>query len=183
MHHEASTLSRITHELGLATWLGGNVFGQVALNPTVQRISSKRERGRVVNESWGRFTAVNAAAMAATVLTWRKGGIRSADGDLGVEASSLVSLKNLLLGGAVITSVASGLLGARIARQDWESAPPVESGTDPAPETPQEAATAQRLIKVFGSSSIALLAGVVATSAAIESNSRSPRSIVQRFLF
>src|SRR5215207_7375678 len=62
-----SNAAEIAHNLGLAAWFGGTLFGQVALNPTVSSISDRRERGRVLNESWGRFNAANAPAL----LAWR----------------------------------------------------------------------------------------------------------------
>jgi MFS family permease len=105
---EPSNIARITHNLGLATWFGGALFGQIALNPTISRISDRRERGRVLNESWGRFNAVIFATIAATVLTWRLGGLR---GDAELKAPALARAKNLLLGGAVINGIASGVMG------------------------------------------------------------------------
>ena len=78
---EPSNFVRIAHHLSLATWFGGSIFGQIALNPTVSRISDKRERGRVLNESWGHFNAVNFVAIATTLLAWRLGGLRQ-EGEL-----------------------------------------------------------------------------------------------------
>ena len=88
------------------------LFGQVALNPTIERISDKNERGRVLNEAWGRFNVVNFASMAAALLTWRLGGLKD---DAELRAPALMLLKNLLLGGAAVSGIASGILGARIA--------------------------------------------------------------------
>lgn len=169
-------ISRIAHNLGLATWFGGSLFGQVALNPTINKISSREERGRVLNESWARYNAVNTLALAATALSWRLGGLMEADGKLGVRERGLASTKNFLLGGALVTGAGAGILGARVARQAPQGAPeggtPVESGTEPAPETPQEAATSQRLIGVFGSSSLFLLGGAVWASAILDARAR-----------
>jgi hypothetical protein len=39
-----SNAAGIAHNLGLAAWFGGTLFGQVALNPTVSSISDRRER-------------------------------------------------------------------------------------------------------------------------------------------
>lgn len=168
MHYDhPSALTRAAHNLGLATWFGGTVFGQLALNPTVQRITSKEERGRVLNESWGRYNALNTVALAATTLTWRFGGLKE-DAERDPENRTLAALKDLSLGGALTTAITTGLLGAKIAKQAGGGATPVESGTHPAPETPVEAARAQRLIGVFGASSIALLSVVISASAALE---------------
>ena len=176
---EASNRAKIIHNLGLATWFGGALFGQVALNPTVSRISDKRERGRVLNEAWGRFNAVNFMAIAAALLTWRLGGLKD---DAELRAPGLERVKNLLLGGAAVNGIASGIFGARIASQSSQGDTPVESGTQPAPETPQEAATSQRLVALTGTSSLALLVGVIAVSSAIESSAAKPRGVLSRLL-
>jgi hypothetical protein len=73
-----------------------------------------------------------------------------------------------LLGGALVTSVASAIAGMRIARQASEGDTPVESGTEPAPETPEEAARAQRLSVFLGTATVALVAGVLGLSTALE---------------
>ena len=176
---ETSNIAKIAHNLGLATWFGGTLFGQVALNPTVGRISDKNERGRVLNEAWGRFNAVNTPALAATLLSWRLGGLRD---DAELRAPGLARLKNLMLGGAAIAGIASGLLGARIAKQSSEGDTPVEAGTEPAPETPEEAAQSQRLIALTGTSSLALLVGAIAASAVIENSAFKPRGVLSRLL-
>lgn len=161
---EPSTAVRTLHNLGLAAWFGGTLFGQVALNPTVSRISDKGERRRVLNESWARYNAVNTLAVISTVGAWKLGGLEE-DAKLVPGGGGLVGLKNLLLGGALVNSVASAALGARIASQSSRGDTPVDSGTEPAPE---KAARAQRLIGFFGSGSLAALAAAIALSAALE---------------
>jgi len=44
----------------------------------------------------------------------------------------------------------------------------VESGAEPAPETPEEAARAQRLSAFLGTATVALVAGVLGLSSALE---------------
>ena len=176
---EASNTAKIAHNLGLAAWFGGSLFGQIALNPTVSRISDRSERGRVLNESWARFNAVNALAIASTLLAWRAGDLKD---DAELRAPALARAKNLLLGGAATNAIASAILGARLASQARGGATPVESGTEPAPETPQEAATSQRLIGFFGSGSIALLAAVIALSGVIETQPIKARGVLSRLL-
>ena len=176
---EASNKAKIAHNIGLATWFGGALFGQIALNPTIERISDKNERGRVLNEAWGRFNAANFPAIAAALLTWRLGNLKD---DAELRAPALTRLKNLLLGGAAVTGIASSILGARIAKQSSEGDTPVESGTQPAPETPEEAASSQRLISLTGPSNLALLVGVLATSAVIENSTAKPRGLLSRLV-
>ncbi|MDQ4063627.1 MAG: hypothetical protein M3122_07020 [Actinomycetota bacterium] len=165
MTQQASTPVRSLHKLGLGICLGGTLFGLVALNPTVSRISDRRERGRVLNESWMRFQTVGILAMTTTVAMWRLGSLKEAESDLD---ATLAGLKNVLPGGALVTSVASAIVGMRIARQAPEGDTPVESGTEPAPETPGEAARSQRLSAFLGTAKVALVAGVLGLSSALE---------------
>jgi hypothetical protein len=162
---QASTPVRSLHKMGLAINLGGTLFGLIALNPSVARISDRRERGRVLNETWTRFQAVGTLAMGLTVAMWRLGGLKDAESDLD---ASLAGLKNILLGGALLTSVASAIAGRRIARQAPKGDTPVESGAEPAPETPEEAARSQRLSAFLGAATVALVAGVLGLSSALE---------------
>jgi hypothetical protein len=162
---QASTPLRSLHKLGLGINLGGTLFGLAALNPSVARVSDRSERGLVLNEAWTRFQAVATLAMGVTVAMWRLGGLKEAESDIN---ASLAGIKNFLLGGALITSVASAIAGMRIARQAPEGATPVESGTEPAPETPEEAARSQRLSAFLGAATVALVAGVLGLSSALE---------------
>jgi hypothetical protein len=162
---QASTPVRSLHKMGLAINLGGTLFGLVALNPSVARVSDRSERGRVLNEAWTRFQAVGTLAMGLTVAMWRLGGLKEAESDLD---ATLAGLKNFLLGGALVTSVASAIAGRRIAQQAPEGDTPVESGAEPAPETPEEAARSQRLSAFLGAATVALVAGVLGLSSALE---------------
>ena len=162
---QASTPVRSLHKMGLGICLGGTLFGLIALNPSVARISDKRERGRVLNEAWARFQTIGTLAMGVTVAMWRLGGLKRAESDLD---PTLAGLKNILLGGALVTNVASALVGLRIAWQAPEGATPVESGTEPAPETPEEAARSQRLSAFLGVATVAQVAGVLGLSSALE---------------
>jgi len=162
---QASTPVRSLHKMGLGINLGGTLFGIVALNPSVARVGDRSERGLVLNEAWTRFQTIGTLAMGVTVATWRLGGLKEAESDID---PALAGIKNVLLGGALITSVASAIAGRGIAREAPEGATPVESGAEPAPETPDEAARSQRLSAFLGAATVALVAGVLGLSSALE---------------
>jgi hypothetical protein len=162
---QASTPVRSLHKMGLGINLGGTIFGLVALNPSVARVSDKSERGSVLNEAWMRFQTIGVLAMGVTVAMWRLGGLKEAESDID---STLAGIKNVFLGGTLITSVASAIAGRRIARQAPEGATPVESGAEPAPETPEEAVRSQRLSAFLGAATVVLVAGVLGLSSALE---------------
>jgi len=96
---------------------------------------------------------------------WRLGGLKEAESDLD---PTVAGIKNILLGGALLATVASAIVGMRIASQAPEGATPVEPGAEPAPETPEEAARSQRLSAFLGSATVALVAAVLALSSALE---------------
>ena len=177
--NEPSKVGKVAHNLGMSAWFGGTLFGQVALNPTVDSISDRSERGRVLNEAWARFQAVNMPAALSTLLGWRLGGVRE---DAELRAPGLTRAKDLLLGGAAINTLASAVLGATVASRASEGFVPVRSGTTPAPETPPGAARALRLLRFFSNGSVALLAASVIVSGLIEAAAPKPRGLLSRLL-
>src|SRR5918998_2710034 len=58
-------VNQVLHNVGMATWVGGALFGRVALNPSLRAISSPAERGAVANAAWNAYNVVNAASLAA----------------------------------------------------------------------------------------------------------------------
>jgi hypothetical protein len=93
-----SKAGKVAHDLGLSTWFGGTLFGQVSLNPAVSSINDQWERGRILNEAWARFQAANLPAMLSSLLGWRLGGVRDYSQ---LRAPGLTRTKDLLLGGTV----------------------------------------------------------------------------------
>lgn len=72
-----SRAGKVAHNLGISTWFGGLMFGQVSLNPTVSNTSGTSERVRVLNEAWSRPNIVNPPTMPTTLLSWRLGCVPS----------------------------------------------------------------------------------------------------------
>ena len=69
--------------MGLGINLGGTLFGLVALNPSVARVSDRSERGGVLNEAWTRFQVIGTLAMGLTVATHVKAwGLKEAESDI-----------------------------------------------------------------------------------------------------
>jgi len=57
-----ATTTRAAHDVGLAAWLGGSMFGKFALNPSLEKIASHTERGSVANAAWHGYNPINALA-------------------------------------------------------------------------------------------------------------------------
>jgi hypothetical protein len=151
--------TRAAHDVGLAAWLGGAMFGKFAHNPSLVNISSRSERGKVANAAWNGYNAVNAAGLGAAALGWGAARLtEAAPANLTGREKSLSTAKDGLMVAAVLTGIANGVQGARLAKQDPDGAVPVETGTKPAGETPPKAAKIQRSLEMLGNLNI--LSGV-----------------------
>jgi hypothetical protein len=142
-----NTVSRSLHDLGLATWFGGSLMGAVGLNGAAAEVEEPRQRLRVANAGWNRWTPVNLAGIAAHVvggavlLGANKGRVASQQG-----VAQATMVKTALTGAALVATAWSRALGAKL---DQAGEVSVEGGTDPGDGTPQDVAKAQRQLKVL----------------------------------
>lgn len=158
---EQNTLARSLHDAGLAAWFGGSLMGAVGLNGASQEVSDYRDRTRVANAGWGRWTPVNALAIGAHLI----GGLQVARANKsrigaqrGVGTASLV--KTGLTGAALGATVYSRILGQKVMEAEAVEAQgngsgpqsegmPVEDAMHPAPGTHGEAAKVQKRLNVL----------------------------------
>jgi hypothetical protein len=142
-----NTVSRSLHDLGLATWFGGSLMGAVGLNGAAAEVEEPKQRLRVANAGWNRWTPVNLAGIAAHVaggavlLGANKGRVASQQG-----VAQATVVKTALTGAALAATAWSRALGAKL---NEAGEVPVEGGTDPSGDTPQDVAKAQRQLKVL----------------------------------
>ena len=160
-----ATTTRAAHDVGLAAWLGGAMFGKFAHNPSLVRIASHTERGAVANTAWNAYNPINAVGLGVAALGWGAARFTQTRPDnlTGVERT-LSTIKDVLMGAAVVSGVANGIQGARLARQAPDGAVAVETGTTPAPETPPPAARIQRSLRLLGNLNIASGVALVAVN-------------------
>ena len=142
-----NTVSRSLHDLGLATWFGGSLMGAVGLNGAAAQVQEPKQRLRVANSGWKRWTPVNLAGIAArlgggaVLLGANKGRVASQQG-----VAQATVVKTALTGAALAATAWSRALGAKL---DQAGEVPVEGGTDPSGDTPQDVAKAQRQLKAL----------------------------------
>ena len=111
--------ARIAHDAGLATWLGGSMFGKFAMNPAVGRIDDRGDRGKVVNAAWNAYNVVNGVAFAGIVGGWMATRPQ--------RPSVLDHAHDALMATTLVISAATGVQGLRLARQAPGGAVPIES--------------------------------------------------------
>lgn len=177
--------ARAAHDWGLASWLGGSMFGKFALNPSVAQISDHRERGKVVNAAWNGYNVINAISLGAVATGWFASRLTETHPKrLSGRERDLAKAKDGLTVAALATGIASGIEGARLAKAEPEGAVPVELGTKPSVETPKSAARIQRALGVLGIANIASGVGLVIVNAMLAQlgHSRPPlrRALLRR---
>jgi hypothetical protein len=104
-----NSVARSLHDLGLATWFGGSLMGAVGLNGAAAQVEEPKQRLRVANSGWNRWTPVNLAGIAAhlaggTVLVGaNKGRLASQQG-----VASATVVKTALTGAVLVLNARMG---------------------------------------------------------------------------
>ena len=167
-----SQLGRAAHDLGLAGLLGGNLFGRLALHPSVTAISSESERGMVVNAAWRRYGTINTLSLLAVGSGWL--GARAneaADRRLSADERRLARTKDVLVGVVAATGLASAVQGMRFASQAPRGAVPMSDGDHAAASAGDDARRAKRRLNALGAASLAAEVSLVAVNAALNQRS------------
>ncbi len=179
-----STAAWIAHNLGLAACFGGQLFGKVALNPNLGAISSKEERGKMLNTAWNRYNVVNAVSLGTAAATWFFGRAGISGRSIDEEVRNLVLAKDVLFVVSLLTGLAAIASGLRLTRQAPDGAVPVETGTEPAPETPEQATSLLRAVNVLGNVNLGLIGAIVGvtTILSMKAGESTRWSVVSRLL-
>ena len=176
-----TTVARSLHDVGLATWFGGSLMGAVGLNRAAGEVDDPRQRARVANVGWARWTPVNLGAIAAhgigaVALTRENGnGLRAQDG-----LERTMAVQAGLTAAALGATVYSRLLGRKVLKAGDV---PVESGTQPTNGTPPEVKGAQRQLRVLQWAIPALTGALMVTSRLAEQQQRRRRTEVVKGRF
>jgi hypothetical protein len=162
----APLAGQTAQDVALAALLGGNLFGRVAMHPALAGVSDKRERGKVLNAAWRRYGTVNSVALAALAGGWLLAR-RDEGGPLWTSPNRkrVVTIKDVAVGAVAVTGLASAASGVGFAQQAPDGAVPMDSGSEPAAETPQRAANLKHLVNLLGGLNLAAELSLVAINA------------------
>jgi hypothetical protein len=157
------TLLRSLHDVGLAAWFGGNLMGAIGVNKAAAEARDPAERTRLSSVGWGAWAPFQYVAIGAHLagsvgmLVVDRGRVA---GQRGARRNTVV--KTALTAAALGTSVASGVLGARVGAA---SPTPSATATEPSPATPPDVAAAQKALKPLQWATPALTASLVVLAA------------------
>jgi hypothetical protein len=167
-----SQVGRAAHDLGLAGHLGGNLFGRLALHPSVTSISDERERGKVVNAAWRRYGTVNSLSLLAVAGGWA--GARAAEAEdrrLSPPERRLARAKDVLVGVVALTGVATAVEGVRFSRDAPGGAVPLRDGDHAADSASDSATRRKRRLNALGAASLVAEAALIGVNAALNQES------------
>jgi uncharacterized membrane protein len=159
-----SATAWLAHNLGLGACFGGLLFGKVALNPSLDALESRSERGKILNAVWNRYNIVNAASFATAAATWFPGRLGLSGQEIDSQTRRLVLAKDGLFAVGAVTGIASIVQGLALARQAPQGAVPIETGTTPAAETPERASALLRSVNLLGNVNIGVTGGILAVT-------------------
>jgi hypothetical protein len=163
-----SQVGRAAHDIGLAGLLGGNLFGRLALHPSVTEITDKRERGKLVNAAWRRYGFINSASLVALVGGWLGARVKeAAPAQLSEAERRLALAKDALVGLVVVTGVATAAEGVRFSRQAPGGGVPLEDGDHTAAEASALQRRTKARLNALGIASIAADVALVGINAAL----------------
>ena len=163
-----SKVGRAAHDVGLAGLLGGNLFGRLALHPSVTEISDPVERGKVVNAAWRRYGTINALSLAAVSAGWLGARLKEADDrHLSPREARLAKAKDALVGATALTGLGTAVLGMRFARMAPGGGVPLIDGDHTAPSATRSQAKAKRAINALGTVNLLIEAALVGVNAAL----------------
>jgi hypothetical protein len=171
-----SKLGRAAHDVGLAGLLGGNLFGRLALHPSVTEISDPTERGKVVNAAWRRYGTIQTLSLAAVTAGWLGARADEAAGfRLGAREKRLAQARDVLLGAVAATGLATAVEGVRFSKLAPEGGVPLADGDHAAPSATAKQAASKRRLNALGIATLVAEVSLVGVNAAFsQENFRRP---------
>ena len=172
---ERNTLAHAMHDLGLAAWFGGSLMGAIGVNGAAADVDDPRQRARVANAGWARWTPFNAVAIGAhliggaQLLKANKGRVATQQGVL-----ANTNLKMALTAGALAATGYARVLGKKMQKAGDV---PVAGGTNPTASTPPEVAKAQKQLTAL-QWAIPGLTGAMLASSSLHEEQQRPSQVV-----
>jgi hypothetical protein len=167
---QRNTMAHFLHDVGLAAWFGGSLMGAIGVNGAAADVDDPRQRARVANAGWNRWTPFNALAIGAhlvggaQLLKENKGRVATQQGVL-----ANTNTKLALTVGALGATAYARVLGKKMLNAGDV---PVSGGTSSMATTPPEVAKAQKQLAALQWAIPGLTGGILASSALHEEQQR-----------
>jgi hypothetical protein len=178
-----STAAYAAHDVGLATAIGGVLFGRAALQPALHEVTNTAERDRASACAWSRFSWINLAAHGVMAATWLAGRTLLSGREVSGSARTMTRVKDGLVIGSLLTGIASNLLGWRLGKKIEQNKGPAQIEEGMAPKDKRTAAL-HKTVGVLGNANLIVNVAIVGLTSvlAMEGNKSSRFSVFSRFL-
>ena len=177
-----SSASWIAHDIGLATSIGGGLFGQLALEPSLNKVSDPQERDSLSEKAWNRYSWMKLASHAAFAVPWFIGRGMLSGREVSAHARALTRTKDVLVVASLVTGVAAFALGKVLGRKTKRGRGPdqARSGRAQDPESP----ALERAVAIVGGVNQLATMGVlgVTTLLSMEASKSTRFSFLSRWL-
>jgi uncharacterized membrane protein len=179
-----STAAWIAHDLGIATGVGGSLFGRMALHPAVRHVSDREERGQVVNDAWMTFSGVQLTALGIMAVSWFAGRSKLSGREFGKTPRALVLAKDAFVSGSLLTAIGTSYFGRKLGEQRTEGRIPMDDDGSVGADAPVAAQKLERVVDTLGIVNLICGAGVIATTAilAMKAGQSTRWSAISRLL-
>jgi hypothetical protein len=143
---QTDTVARSLHDVGLAAWFGGALMGAWALNGAAAQISDPTERAEIATAGWKRWAPVNALAIGAhlvgggMIVVANRQRVATQSG-----VGSATAAKTAVTAAALAVTALAGYYGNKLDKAETNVT--VEGATEPAAETPEPIAGAQKALR------------------------------------
>lgn len=172
---QRNTLAHALHDIGLAAWFGGSLMGAIGVNGAAADVDDPRQRARVANAGWNRWTPFNLVAIGAhlvggaQLLKANKGRVATQKGVL-----ANTNTKLALTAGALGATAYARVLGKKMLQAGDV---PVAGGTDSLATTPPEVAKAQKQLSAL-QWAIPGLTGAMLASSSLHEEQQRPAQVL-----
>jgi uncharacterized membrane protein len=173
-----STAAWIAHNLGLATSLGGNMFGQGAFQPALQKdVSDEQQRAQISDDAWSRYSWWNLAAHGVVAATWFAGRTKLSGREVSGTARTLTVVKDVLVVASLVSGVSSVVVGKLLGEK-------AKRQRDEHRTSDEEVDRLRTAVKALGAVNMITNAGIsaVSTTLAMEGMKSVRAAIVSRML-
>ncbi len=182
-----NTLAEALHDLGVAAWFGGSLYGAAATNAATYQLDTAADRLRAANSAWARWTPINAAAIGAH-LVGALGLVRATPHHVTLQSGMprVGAVKIAFTIGALAATGYGRLLGQKVMQYEQSRASAATASTvtatgatEPGAGTPPDVAQAQKQLKVLQYAIPVLTGGIIVTHGWIAQSMR-PRPILRQ---
>ena len=177
-----TTGSWILHNLGIATSVGGTLFGQGAFAPALEKdIDDEQQRAQISDDAWSRYSWWNLAAHGVVAATWFTGRTMLTGREVSSKARTLTRVKDVLVIASLVSGVTSVILGKVLGAKAKRQADRIKVDGD---DESRRIDGLRKAVRVMGAANIATNAamGAVTTTLSMEAAKSLPFAVVSRLL-